>query len=72
MTDSRDLAPGEVFVDILQVFLKFLQGFSLGDAVGKLLNVAKPNILVLPVHISYSFHVPILLPLIVRFNNSFA
>ena len=71
MTGSRDLALGEVSIDVLQVLLKFLQAFSLRHIVRKLLDVAQPHLLILPVYVSHGFHVAMLAPPIVRFNDPF-
>ena len=70
MTNPGNLAPGEVIVDILQVLLKFLQGFALGHIVRELLYVPQPHVFILPVYVSHCFHGPILPPSVVRFNHS--
>ena len=55
-TNRRDVPARQIRVQITQMVLKILQGFALGHVIRKLLQITEPELAILPVNVSKTFH----------------
>src|SRR5450759_1613822 len=59
--DARDLAAGQVPVQIAEIFLQFRKGLALGQVIGEHFKIAEPHATILPVDVTSRAHDIILL-----------
>ena len=57
LSDPGEFATFDVSIEVLEMFDQVVEGFTLGPIVGMVLQIAKPGVLVLPIHVFDRMHV---------------